>query len=277
MVEIFTFLCYNHYVTSNAKVYTGMNENILSAFKNELGYVDATNQYVELSVRMTEKDYGTVLKSDLQGLAKSVNLNVSTLAEDYMCRISKSYIVNVNSCFENFLKSFRHLPGSSTNTTKKAKTDEDDWLSWTLNIAFTSIPNDIKNDVAICDYYRLVRNSIAHNGESSSTLKSKRALIRTTDNPRLNAPNGLDSIMFDDQVLFSRAAYNVAKYIFNNSQYDINAIIKANRESLIDLIKPFQEPGAHSRATKKVKYFIGLSYPALRDVDWEYVVSTLLN
>ena len=98
MVEIFTFLCYNHYVTSDAKVYTGMNENILSAFKNELGYVDATNQYVELSVRMTEKDYGSVLKSDLRELAQSVNLNVSSLAEDYMCRISKSYIVNVNSC-----------------------------------------------------------------------------------------------------------------------------------------------------------------------------------
>ena len=82
-----------------------MTENILSAFKNELGYVDATNQYVELLVRMTEKDYGAVLKNNLQGLAQSVNLNVSTLTEDYMCRISKSYIVNVNSCFENFLKS----------------------------------------------------------------------------------------------------------------------------------------------------------------------------
>ena len=92
-----------------------MSENVLSAFKNELGYVNVTNQYVELSVRITEKDYSTDLKNDLQGLAQSVNLNVSTLAEDYMCRISKSYIVNVNSCLENFLKSFRHLPGSPTN------------------------------------------------------------------------------------------------------------------------------------------------------------------
>ena len=259
MVEIFTFLCYNHYVTSNAKVYTGMNENILSAFKNELGYVDATNQYVELSVRMAEKEHGSDIKNDLQGLAQSVNLNVSALSEDYMCRISKSYIVNVNSCLENFLKSFRHLPGSPTNITEIEKTKEDDWLEWTLNIAFSSIDNDIKNDVYVCEYYRLIRNHIVHNGESSSPLKSKRALIKTTDNPRLNAPNGLDSLTFDDQVLFSRAAYNVAKYIFNNSQYDINAIIKANRERLIDLIKPFQEPGSHSRATKKVKYFIGLS------------------
>ena len=277
MVEIFTFLCYNHYVTSNAKVYTGMNENILSAFKNELGYVDATNQYVELSVRMAEKEHGSDIKNDLQGLAQSVNLNVSALSEDYMCRISKSYIVNVNSCLENFLKSFRHLPGSPTNITEIKKTKEDDWLEWTLNIAFLSIDNDIKNDVYVCEYYRLIRNHIVHNGESSSPLKSKRALIKTTDNPRLNAPNGLDSLTFDDQVLFSRAAYNVAKYIFNNSQYDINAIIKANRERLIDLIKPFQEPGSHSRATKKVKYFIGLSYPEFTNVNWEHEVAKLFG
>ena len=117
---------------------------------------------------------------------------------------------------------------------------------------FSSIENGIKNDIAICEYYRLIRNCIVHNGESSATLKNKRALIKTTYNSRLNAPNGLDSLTFDDQVLFSRAAYNVAKYIFNNSQYDINTIIKANRESLIDLIKTFQEPGSHSRATKKL-------------------------
>lgn len=254
-----------------------MIENIFSAFKNELGYVNATNQYMELSVRMTEKDHGEILKSDLQGLAKSVQLNVSALAEDYMCRISKSYIVNVNSCFENFLKSFRHLPGSPTNITKIEKTSEDDWLEWTLSIAFSSIENDLKNDIVICEYYRLIRNCIVHNGAATAALKNKYALIKTTDNARLNAPNGLDSLTFDDQVLFSRAAYNVAKHIFNNSQYDINAIIEANRESLIDLIKPFQDPGAHSRASKKVKYFIGLLYPELTNVNWEHETSKLFG
>lgn len=254
-----------------------MSENVLSVFKNELGYVNATNQYVELSVRITEKDHSSDLKNDLQGLAQSVNLNVSTLAEDYMCRISKSYIVSIHSCFENFLKSFKLLPGSPTNITKSIKTKEDEWLDWTLNIAFSSIENDIKNDIVICEYYRLIRNCIVHNGESSATLKNKCALIKTTYNPRLNAPNGLDSLTFDDQVLFSRAAYNVAKYIFNNSQYDINTIIEANSESLTDLIKPFQEPGSHSRAAKKVKYFIGLLYPELTNVNWEQEVATLLS
>lgn len=254
-----------------------MNENVLSAFKDELGYVNATNQYVELSIRITEKEHGSDIKNDLQGLAQSVNLNVSALSEDYMCRISKSYIVNIHSCFENFLKSFKLLPGSPTNITKSIKTKEDEWLGWTLNIAFSSIENNIKNDIIICEYYRLIRNGIVHNGESSAALKNKCALINTADNPRLNAPNGLDSLTFDDQALFSRAAYNVAKFIFSNSQYDINTIIEAQRESLINLIKPFQEPSSHSRAAKKMKYFIGLLYPELTNVDWEQEAAKLLG
>lgn len=111
-----------------------MSENLLSVFKKELGYVNATNQYVELSIRITEKEHSLDLRNNLQGLAQSVNLNVSTLTEDYMCRISKSYIVNIHSCLENFLKSFKHLPGSPTNITEIKKTSEDDWLEWTLNM-----------------------------------------------------------------------------------------------------------------------------------------------
>ncbi len=254
-----------------------MSENVLSAFKDELGYVIATNQYVELSVRITEKDYSSVLKNDLQGLARSVNLNVSTLVEDYMSRISKSYIVNIHSCFENFLKTFKQLPGSPTNITEFAKKADDDWLEWTLNIAISNIENDIKNDIFICEYYRLIRNSIVHNGDFSATTKSKRALIKTSDNSRLNAPNDLYSLTFDDQVLFSRAAYNVAKYIFINSQYDINTIIETYKESLLDLIKPFQEPGSNSRAAKKLKHFIGLSYPEFTNVNWEHEVAKLFG
>jgi len=254
-----------------------MSENVLSAFKDELGYVNATNQYVELSVRITEKDYSSVLKNDLQGLARSVNLNVSTLVEDYMSRISKSYIVNIHSCFENFLKTFKQLPGSPTNITEFAKKADDDWLEWTLKTSFSNSENNIKNDIVICEYYRLIRNCIVHNGEPSAELKNKFALIKTADNPRLNAPNRLDALTFDDQVLFSRAAYNVAKHIFNNSQYDINTIIETYKESLLDLIKPFQEPGSNSRAAKKLKHFICLSYPEFTNVNWEHEVAKLFG
>ena len=254
-----------------------MKANILSDFRSELGYVNATNQYVELSVRIIERDYEAAIKNDLQDLAKSVNLNVSYLSEDYICRISKSYIVNIHSCFENFLKNFKHLAGSPTNTTNITKNQEDDWLIWTLSIAIPIVDQDIKNDIHICEYYRLLRNCIVHNGEYSAALKNQRALIKTENTPTLSAPNDLNSLTFDDQVLFSRAAYNVAKYIFNNSEYDINAIIEEHKESLIYLIKPFQELGSHSRAAKKAKRYINLLYPDLAQVNWEQEVAKLLG
>lgn len=254
-----------------------MNRNILRAFKDELGYVNATNQYVELAIRLTEKEYGLDLKNNLQGLAQSADLSVSTLAEDYMCRISKSYIVNVNACFENFLKSFKHLSGSPTSITKVEKAKEDDWLEWTLRIACSDTVTRIENDIIICEYYRLIRNAIVHNGVSSAALKNKFALIKTANNPRLSAPNGLDSLTFDDQVLFSRAAYNVADYIFNNSFYNINAIIEAYKEDLLKLIKPLQEPSSRSKAAKKVKRYISLLYPEFTDIDWEIEVNKLLD
>lgn len=185
--------------------------------------------------------------------------------------------MNIHSCFENFLKTFKQLPGSPTNITEFAKKADDDWLEWTLKTSFSNSENDIKNDIVICEYYRLIRNCIVHNGEPSAELKNKFVLIKTADNPRLNAPNRLDALTFDDQVLFSRAAYNVAKHIFNNSQYDINTIIETYKESLLDLIKPFQEPGSNSRAAKKLKHFICLSYPEFTNVNWEHEVAKLFG
>ena len=252
-----------------------MNENLLSVFKKELGYVNATNQYIELSVRITEKEHSLDLKDGLKDLAKSVNLNVSTLTEDYMCRISKSYIVNIQSCFENFLKSFKDLPGSPTNIIQKHKSKDEDWLSWTLNTAFSNIESSIKIDIDVCEYYRLIRNYIIHNGKVSASIKSKYDIIKIVDNSKLDAPNRWDSLKFDDQVLFSRTAYRVAKYIFENSKYDINTIIEGYKKSLISLAKPFQEPDSHSKA--KIKYFISLLYPELTNVDWEDEVDKLFS
>lgn len=254
-----------------------MNENILKAFKNELGYVNATNQYVELSVRLTDKRYNSDLRCDLHALAQTVGLNVSALTEDYMVRISKSYIVNIHSCFENFLKNFKTLPGSPTNITANKKVQEESLLKWTINIAFNDIDEEIKNNIRICEYYRLIRNVVVHNGELSSEAKSIRASIRCDDNSRLKAPNDISSLTFDDQVLFSRAAFNVAKYIFNNCYYDINAIIEHYKCDLLNLIKPLQEPTSRHKAPKKLKRFISLLYPELSYVNWEEEVNNLLN
>lgn len=46
-----------------------MSENLLSVFKKELGYVNATNQYVELSIKITEKEHSLGFKEQFARLS----------------------------------------------------------------------------------------------------------------------------------------------------------------------------------------------------------------
>ena len=85
--------------------------NIWNELKKEVGYVDVTNQYIELAKRYYEKE---CIEKDLQISARQVGLNISQLPESYEVRISKGYIVNIHSCIERFLLAFKELPGSPT-------------------------------------------------------------------------------------------------------------------------------------------------------------------
>lgn len=253
-------------------------ENILTSFKRELGYVNATNQYIELLIRLSIRDYGSSIENDLPKLAKSVKLNVSNLAENYTKRISKSYIINIHACFENFLKSFKELAGTPTNIVKGVKPQDESWLEWTLKIADLTNEQEISNDIIICEYYRLIRNNILHyNFSNNVDIKYKWSQINKIKNPRLQAPNEGENISFDDQVLFSRATYNVADYIFKHSQYDIDSIVDKYKEDLIKLVKPLQENNSRIRAAKKIEHYFEIMYPVLTDVNWEQEVDKLFN
>lgn len=89
--------------------------NILRAFYNELGYVNATNQYMEVAVRSFELNHGI---EELKEAARNVHLSISDLPEKYSIRIAKGYIVSVNSSVESFLTAFRNLKGNPTEEVK---------------------------------------------------------------------------------------------------------------------------------------------------------------
>lgn len=95
--------------------------NIWNELKKEVGYVDVTNQYIELAKRYYEKE---CIEKDLQISARQVGLNISQLPESYEVRISKGYIVNIHSCIERFLLAFKDLPGSPTKK-KEYKPEKD--------------------------------------------------------------------------------------------------------------------------------------------------------
>ena len=73
--------------------------NILTELKNELGYANVTNQYIELAARTFQVDHGN---DNLQERAGMVGLSIATLPEDYLKRIANGYIIGVHSCVEHF-------------------------------------------------------------------------------------------------------------------------------------------------------------------------------
>ena len=73
--------------------------NILTELKNELGYANVTNQYIELSARTFQVDHGN---DNLQERAGMVGLSIATLPEDYLKRIANGYIIGVHSCVEHY-------------------------------------------------------------------------------------------------------------------------------------------------------------------------------
>ena len=82
----------------------------------ELGYINITNQYIELAVRCYERECGD---EPIESIARSVNLSISTLPEDYYARVSKGYLVGIQSCFEKYLLAFKELCGNPTENIEK--------------------------------------------------------------------------------------------------------------------------------------------------------------
>ncbi len=128
--------------------------NILTELKNELGYANVTNQYIELAARTFQLDHGN---DNLQEQAGMVGLLIATLPEDYLKRIANGYIIGVHSCVEHFLVQYRFLPGSPARGQNYSAEDDDNRLKWILNICYGNrIPHDVKQLYFICNYYTTV-------------------------------------------------------------------------------------------------------------------------
>ena len=249
--------------------------NILTALKNELGYANVTNQYIELAARTFHMDHGN---DDLQKRAEMVNLSISTLPEDYLKRIAGSYIIGVHSCVEHFLLQYRLLPGSPARGQSYSAEDDDNRLKWVLNICYGNrVPHDVKQLYFICNYYRLVRNEIVHCGTGRVELRqAKTELNDLTDDlvisnirGHLNAPNSFTSLDFDDQVLFSRAARTICDRIYKDSKYDWDAILENYRTVINGFILSNDSEG---KKRARIFNFLSQTYP-VNENDSSYIDS----
>lgn len=201
--------------------------NIWTNFTKELGYTTASIQYVELSLRIASKQFNDELKSkNIVELAKRYSLSVSEIPEDFSLRIVKNYIVQIHSCIELFLINYQNLIGSATNGLNYDNKN-DNRLHWTLTHVFGDMDSDYSQMYRICDYYRHVRNLIVHQKNDSSGYRNARGLISNYQDDKLQAPNSIENLNFDDQVLYARCARKLLKEVYVKTHYDWAAIVSA--------------------------------------------------
>ena len=247
--------------------------NIWTQFKNELGYVTASIQYTELALRISKGEHASELdSSSIEKTAKRYNLSVSAIPEDFGTRIVGNYIIQVHCCVDEFLHNFKKLVGSPTHELSYDE-EEDNYLHWTMKIALGDRSKEYTEYYRICNYYRLLRNEITHyDGKKEASLKAAFSLIQKTGEQKLQAPNPLESICFDDQVLFARSARKLLEAIYFQSRYDWNAIVLKHKEDIGSIIASSKHDPEKTK--RKVENYLKRLYP-VPPVGIEDIVSLL--
>ena len=251
--------------------------NIWNELKKEVGYVNVTNQYIELAKRYYQKECRA---ENLQSSARQVDLNISQLPESYETRISKGYIVNIHSCIERFLSAFKDLQGSPTKEKGYKPEIDKNRLKWTLKHCYGSIDGDIRDLYNVCNYYRLVRNKIVHGGNQDTEIKTaynnllhiSEGLLLSKMSCNLEAPNEMNNIGFDDQVLFSRAVLRLCGRIYKDSKFDWIEIIEYNKETIKKIIS--KDRSCEVRRNNKIIKFLRQTYP-IKEEDIQELINII--
>ncbi len=87
--------------------------------------------------------------------------------------ISRSYIVNVNLCFETFLKDMDAEIKCFGKKAHNAKDPKESWLECVVNNVVGKLPKEYQKLYELCNYYRLVRNTAVHDLRDVRTLDKK--------------------------------------------------------------------------------------------------------
>lgn len=153
----------------------------------------------------------------VQRSSEEYGVRVDTLDAPLLKRLlAQLHLTTVHQEFESFLESMmREFRGKAVELEKG-----DSLLKGTLKDAFGSYDAGLKKlgrfEVEIAEYYRLVRNSFAHDGSTAAAkadISRLRQLLEEQGDEsykRLSAPHAVDSVDFDDFILFSRISKRLA-------------------------------------------------------------------
>ena len=236
--------------------------NILNELKKEIGIFNVTNEFIEVMHRdfcAHKKD----ILSDYQKLsafAGEYGIHLTRVTEESVTGIAEMYLLSIHASFSAFLNRFIVLDGSPMRACKPRREGETllDWIIKELDSHGSS--SKIQCCCRVCEYYRLIRNGVAHPDKKRSKDEEKLQKLKEyflEDDfaqsfvKHLDAPNPRNQLGFDDQVLFSKAVLSLAKHIYYDSQYNLHEHILRNHKELV------KRMGVLKAAEKREKYLLG--------------------
>ena len=219
-------------------------QNIFLDFKNEIGFINATSQYTELIIKVNDEIL-KMPKEELEKIARENQLTITDIPAEAAGLLSKNAITSIYSVFESFIKKYNSLPGTKTYGKRfdRSTYEQENELEWCLDEIYGSVwPKEVQDLYCVVHYYRLVRNQCVHRYVKNLKENIRIATERMQQIDKqyfvskvrgdLHIPQNPNEVVYDDQIIFSRAAIRLAEHIFDDTEYDIDQIIDCAFEDI---------------------------------------------
>lgn len=240
-----------------------------------MGETDSVSEYIELIVRKFESEKHDETELIMLTGKYGIKVNVFDL-DEALLMVRKNYIVSVNLHLENFLNQITEKLKLGKHYKKKE--DNESLLKNVCRNVFEL--SDTKSEkylyYLICNYYRLVRNGSVHKEKYNIIRKAYEEVLEIKGDiiykyPKLEVLKGIDIIKFDDFILYSKAAKELATVLENNIEFDYEKLA-----SSINVTKFIKMKNSKERFEKSVRREINEKF-SLTEVQVDCVIKIILK
>lgn len=226
-----------------------------------LGEYDALVEYIELTTRMFktsfESQHELTFPEFLSSEAMKENICLNNLTlENYESFKYKYYLMLPNSSFDRFLDDFRidfHTLFDKNIPMSRQKTKLQSILDYLAGDSFSISLEDFS--ASLYDYYRLIRNSIAHDSlkkepKIAEIFNSLNITDVHSQYPRLSAPHDMNNLTFDDFILCTANIKSIADKLTKSLENKIDwGKFSEHNSYLFPKLKRFR-----SNRTRQISY-----------------------
>lgn len=254
-----------------------MEKSLYNKFVHDLGMSDAINEYIEVLLRQFESTPHD--EDSFQMIASRFGIRVNDVhPQTAISRIREYYIITVFQAFEDFLNEMHtHLKAYGQQYDENFEPSESMLKHVHKNLLGMQRTSDQSYlNYLICDYYRLIRNLFAHADNPKKVQTAYQRLVERQDEivstyPLLQAPHDFEHIDFDDFILYSRAAKNLAELYVANIRYDVEKFI---RKYDLERFRVYKNNPKRLRA--KLSFALKVNY-GIKPDDVEILVAKLID